>query len=300
MLPLKMLGGYFEAELIGARIGASAMGFFQRTKESYGTDITASLPEGENTLAMDADPGAFSFLPAGYEIAKWSAEHPNSQFPAFIKAQMRLVALGLGVSYTTLASDLEGVNYSSIRAGILEERDEWRALQEWWIGAFYEPIFAEFLNAALLTGALKLDSRDFRKFLECKWTPRGFQWVDPLKEVQAGILAISIGLASRSGIAAERGDEFEEIVEETADDLAIAALYGVDVTGPPNVKKPTDATDVSNETADTPAGTSTASDDERALTDAEMQVWLRRANAPRIARALQRAGWSKPSTNGHH
>jgi capsid protein len=40
---------------------------------------------------------------------------------------LRKVATSLGISYSTLTSDLTQVNFSSIRAGTIEEREIWTA-----------------------------------------------------------------------------------------------------------------------------------------------------------------------------
>lgn len=229
MVPSKMLDGYTEAELVAARVGAAKMGFFQRKD---GTD-PGNLPEGteDGSLTMEANPGAFGILPEGYEIADFNVDHPNAGFGAFVKTAMRFIASGLGVSYNALASDLEGVNYSSLRSGLLIERDMWRCYQEWWIGAFLRPVYREWLNVALLSGKLVLDSRDFRKFLDIEWIPRGWAWVDPLKDTQAGVDGVANGLISRQMLLAEQGIDIEDVLEQLSAEAKMADELGIDISG---------------------------------------------------------------------
>jgi lambda family phage portal protein len=230
MLPMHMLGGYTEAELVAARTAAAKMGFFTRKDEN--SPPPPAGDEKNNEIIMNADPGTFEFAPDGYDLADWSPEHPSTAFPTFVKAMLREISTGLGVSYNSLANDLENVNYSSMRSGLLIERDMWRLLQGWWVSSLMRRVFREWLNAALLSGALKLDSRDPRKFLAGKWTPRGWQWVDPLKDVQAAVVAIQTGLGSRTEYLAEQGEDPEEVMKELAAELALADELGVDVSGP--------------------------------------------------------------------
>jgi lambda family phage portal protein len=229
MVSLKMLSGYVEAELVAARIGASAMGFFQKKADA---GSAGALPTNEGSFTMEANPGTFGILPDGYEVSEWNPDHPATAFGEFVKSGLRQVSTGLGVSYNALANDLEGVNYSSIRAGLLVERDMWRCVQRWWIAAFLRPVFKEFLNMALLHGALTLDSRDFRKFTKMKFVPRGWAWVDPLKDTQAGIAGIGAGLASRTALLAEQGLDIESVFEELAAEEELAEEYDVDVSTP--------------------------------------------------------------------
>ena len=46
-----------------------------------------------------------------------------------------------------MANDLEGVNFSSIRSGTLEERDKWAADQQWFIETVLERIQQTHPNA---------------------------------------------------------------------------------------------------------------------------------------------------------
>lgn len=228
---LKMLGGYTEAELVAARTAAAKMGWFQKKADAgSGAEINAD-PE-TNSIVMEANPGSIEFAPDGWEFTSWDPQHPSGAFAAFVKAKLREVATGLGVSYNALANDLEGVNYSSIRSGLLIERDLWRAIQEWWIAAFMRRIYREWLNASLLSGALVLDSRDARRFYAAKFSPRGWAWVDPLKDTQAGLLAIQSGLASRQMLLAEQGLDFEEVLDDLAEENEMAAAFGLDISGP--------------------------------------------------------------------
>lgn len=231
MMPAKMLDGYVEAEVVAARIGSSKMGFFQQKDAA---DAEPPISDAENPKAkieMEASPGTFEELPPGYEFKEWNPEHPAVAFPNFLKAIQRWIAAGLGVGYNQLADDLEGVNYSSIRSAMLVERDEWRALQGDWIDKFLQPLYCEWLDYAQLSGQLVLDGRDDTAFQEVTFVPRGWEWVDPLKDVNASVAEIDNGLNSRSRVCAEQGADFEEIAEELAEEQEIIDELGLVLTG---------------------------------------------------------------------
>lgn len=87
-----------------------------------------------------------------------------------------------------------------------------------------EPIFEAWLESALMMGAiavggvpLTLDPSRLRKVV---WQPRGWQWVDPLKEADAAAQAIRMRTRSVSSIIRERGEDPDEVWQELADDLA--------------------------------------------------------------------------------
>jgi len=133
---LQMLDGYEEAEVTAARIAASKGGFYTREGDSEytGDDKVNNQP------VQEIEPGTFEILPAGFDFKQYDPTHPTTAFPAFMKAVLRGISSAFDVSYNYLANDLEGVNYSSIRAGVLDERDVWRQIQQYMITHFYTPI----------------------------------------------------------------------------------------------------------------------------------------------------------------
>jgi lambda family phage portal protein len=224
MFELRMLGGYIEAELVAARTGAAKMGFFEHTDPSSFVE-----PNPDAKYRMEAQPGVIETIPPGMKFTPWSPDHPASAFPMFVKAMLRFVASSLGVSYNALASDLEGVNYSSMRSGLLIERDQWKMLQSFLKEQMLQPIFEQWISMALLSGALVLDSRDPSRFCAGKWEPRGWMWVDPLKDVQSGILAIGAGLTSRDALISEQGGDVEEVFEQLSEENKLQDEFELDL-----------------------------------------------------------------------
>src|SRR5262245_12012459 len=134
---------------------------------------------------MEVSPGQFEALPTGFEFEAFDPQHPTQGFPFFVKACLRGIASGFGVSSNTLANDLEGVNLSTIRAGVLVEREECKAIQGWFIEQFCEPVFEAWLAWQLcVTLALPLPIAKLDKFNDPDWKPRRWPWVDPLKDVR--------------------------------------------------------------------------------------------------------------------
>ncbi|HEX9254411.1 MAG TPA: phage portal protein, partial [Candidatus Angelobacter sp.] len=222
MIASKMLHGYIESELVASRVTSAKPGWFY-----YSDPAAYEAPNPDQPLRMEANPGVYEKLPPGLRFEANPADHPANAFESFTKTNLRLEACGLGVSYNALANDLVGVNYSSLRSGLLIERDRWSVLQQWFIESFMRPIFNDWLAMALLSGALKLDSRDPARFCEGVFLPRGWQWVDPLKDSQAAIIDIAAALNSPARVVAERGDDLEEIYEEIAEAEKLAKKYGI-------------------------------------------------------------------------
>lgn len=230
-----MLGGYKEAELVAARVSAAKAGFIEKT---FPDGMPYPEEEGGTGRTMEVEPGIIEELPMGASFKPWDPTHPNTAFGEFIKSTLRGIAAGMGVSYNSLSSDLEGVNYSSIRAGLLDEREEWMQIQSWLIDHFCRPVFRDWLKMALLSGMVQLPAGKISKFTADTWRGRRWQWVDPEKDVRAGLLAVEGGLKSRRQLVAEAGGDFEETLDEIAQDNELAKDAGVELAGP-NGKQPT-------------------------------------------------------------
>ena len=93
---------------------------------AHGWALNGPYKFGQGT---DAEAGSFGVLPPGYKFESWDPDYPHQNYENFVKARLRSIASGLGIAYHTLANDLSDVNFSSARAGTLEERDNWIVLQ---------------------------------------------------------------------------------------------------------------------------------------------------------------------------
>lgn len=226
MTRLKMLDGYAEAELMAARTGAAKMGFFtKQTPDGWTGEI-----DGDGNLAMDASPGTIEELPPGVDFKSWDTNHPNSGYGEFVKNCLRGVATSLGISYNTLASDLEGVNYSSIRAGLLEEREVWRSIQRFLIEHLCEPVFEEWLTLELLSGRLGLPFEKMWKFNAPEFRGRRWAWVDPKKDIEAAVMAVEHRHRSLRDVIAEGGGDIFDVLRTTKADEELAASLGITLT----------------------------------------------------------------------
>jgi lambda family phage portal protein len=239
MLRMEMLGKFDLAAMVAARKGAETIGFF---KSATGEAPKLDGVSDDGNQVSTSVPGSYDTLPEGFDFIAHDTKYPSDVYGTFVKSALRGIASGLGVSYNSLASDLEGVNYSSIRAGVLEERDNWMIWQGWMIEALMRPIYEGWLEAALLAGAIKtptgqpLPATKLDKFLSHHWQGRRWAWVDPLKDVNANIAAIDAGLKSRREVIAEQGRDIEEVWTQLQAEADMAESMGLSLGAEPVVE----------------------------------------------------------------
>lgn len=214
---MKLLTGYEDASLIAAKAGASKMGFFvSETGDQYtGDDVDSS-----GNLISDFEAGIIEQLPSGVRFESFDPGYPQGEFANFVKSCLRGIASGLGVDYTSLANDLEGVNYSSIRQGELAVREVWKGLQSFMVEDFLDPIFDRWIVTQYQRGSIKIAgrplSRSIANYTGHYWQPRRWGWVDPLKDIEARAREYELGVTSITRIITESGNDPEEIWQERA------------------------------------------------------------------------------------
>lgn len=227
---LKMLDGFEEAALVNARVAASKMGFFVSPEGDgfIGDDYDNHAP------IMDASPGTFSQLPQGMDFKAFDPSQPTDNFADFEKAILRGIASGLGVSYVSLANNLEGVSYSSIRQGTIEDRDHFKMMQQFMIDAFIDPVYRAWLEMAITVGKLNLPMGKYDLFADnVIYRPRGFAWVDPQKEINASVTALNNGIVTLQDIHAQYGKDTEDVFEQINRESELADRYGIDTAFQP-------------------------------------------------------------------
>lgn len=239
---LNMEGGYEEAELVAARVGASKMGFFHSPEGDYPTSgEMGPIPGGEGgpdgtnyndgELVDEATPGTFEQLPDGVNFTAFDPQHPTSAYADFTRAVLRGAASGLNVAYNTLANDLEGVNFSSIRSGVLEEREQWRVIQNWLAEQLLDDVYDEWLPWQIDFGTLKMlpAHKTESKYSAITWEPRGWQWVDPLKDTKANADEYLLGTTTLTDIARANGKNLRDIFKQRRAELNMADEFGLTV-----------------------------------------------------------------------
>ncbi len=219
ILGLNQYGRYEEAVVVAARASAAKFAVIQQTMaEGWSPDDEDAVGHDRNadgTAVMTANAGEIPVLDPGETLNFTDPRFPTTTHKDFTQTMLRNIASGLLVSYPSLANDLEGVNFSSIRAGLVDERDCWRVLQHWFIDHFIKPVFYKWLKMALLTtlADITLTSSQMRQI---GWRARGWEWVDPLKDADSAVLRLGNMLTTYSRELANQGLDFEAVAEERA------------------------------------------------------------------------------------
>lgn len=227
-------------ELSAAELEASRMSSMTfatiKTPEADKPPSVQTDEEADGTPVMDMQPGLIQQLLPGEELDLHSPNRPNPSLEAFIRHMVREMAAGAGCSYESLSRDYSQSNYSSSRLALLDDRDTWKALQQWWIRSFRMPLHRVWLRQAVLARAIPgvpvgQYAVDPEKFEAVLFKPRGWSWIDPTKEVTAYKEAIKAGLTTLTDVIAQTADgrDIEDVIATRARELEMLEEAGIEV-----------------------------------------------------------------------
>ena len=216
MVRLFLLDQYDDAELDRKKTAAMFAGFITKTapEEQLMGEIEADL---DGAAIASLEPGTMQVLLPGEDVKFSSPADVGGGYEAFQYRTLLSIAASVGLPYHLVTGDVRQANYSSLRAELVEFRRRIGQLQHGVIAhQLCRPIWRRWLEDAALSGALDLENLDTA--LPVQWIPPRWDWVDPLKDIQAQLLAIEAGLLSRRKAVEATGYDIEEIDRENAAD----------------------------------------------------------------------------------
>lgn len=214
MIPLKVLGDYDDAELERKRIAALFAGFV--TKPSPEGDMLGEQQEDLDAgMVAPLEPGLMQVLLPGEDVKFAEPADVGGSYEAFQYRTLSQIAAAVGLPYATITGDLRQVNYSSIRAGLVEFRRKVEQLQHAvFVFQLCRPVWKAWMNAAVLSERLQFGAGYVAApatYQAVKWIAPAWAWVDPLKDRQAEKLAVEMGWKSRGDVIEAEGYDPEEV-----------------------------------------------------------------------------------------
>lgn len=227
---IKMLDGYREAETMNRRIAASVMGFFKKavpTREGIPA-LADREDEDRGLLEMDVEPGKLRELPEGLDFEKFDPGGSQTDYHSFESQIKRDISMSLMISSMSHGMETQGVSYSAGRTITLEDQEFYREVQSSIIDRILKPVFRMWLSMRVMQTESTIPPTRIdairRSFV---FRGRGWNWVDPAKDVKANADALKTGQTSLSRVAADRGIDRDDLLDEIEEDQRAAKQRGL-------------------------------------------------------------------------
>lgn len=220
MLKMRDLDEYDEAELVRKKIEACFAAFVTGVEDEATLGSAQTNAAGQRVESFE--PGMIEYLEPGKDV-KFASPASSGGYAEYMRFQLHAIAAGVGLTYELLTGDLSQVNYSSIRAGLIEFRRRMEALQwQLMVPGLCEPVWRRFVQAAQAAGQLPQDAG-----IIADWTAPRFEAVDPLKDIQADVLAVRAGVMTLKEAIARQGYEPAQVLREIAETNAELDALGI-------------------------------------------------------------------------
>lgn len=213
------LNGYIEAHVVAARGGANKMLLVEKEADAEDNGWEGDEVDEEGNKLEYMSPGLTEYLNPGEKAHMLDPVFPQGEFWSFVKAMLRKIFAGRGIDYNSTAGDLEGVNYSSMRSGKENERNTWMLKQQMLIDYLITPVYETVLKYMLLYGVVNLPYSKFDKFNKPIWIPKRWPYFDPLKDVQAAVMAINNALSTRGRELSKQGEDYYDTIHDLSNEM---------------------------------------------------------------------------------
>ena len=234
MVKLRELGTYEEAELIRKRLEACFAAIVTNPEgladlTTGEISVTPGITDMAGNKVESLEPGLMFYARGGSDI-KFAQPTAMGGYADYKREELHSVAAGALITYELLTGDLTRVNYSSIRAGMLEYRRLIESLQ--WttiIPVLCNPMWRDFINYGVAVGKLPMGTP-----YGVTHSPPRFESIDPLKDSMSDLIDTRAGFTSTPRAITRRGDDPFEILNEQAEFLKVANSLGLVLDSDPS------------------------------------------------------------------
>jgi capsid protein len=203
----------FEDKMKQSRI-LSRLGIRINKKDRDSFDEAADSVADTGESYMDLD---FQGLVAAEDGSLQAIKLDDSlkeSFNPLLKNNLIQLAVGMGISYQVISSDLEGMNFAASRANIINDNRFFRAIFKWYTKTVLQRRYERFVEMEIFQG--KVPGVTYQMYLDdpwyytqCYWLPMdGEEWVDPLRDAESIKLLYGLGQVTYQEICAMSGKDY--------------------------------------------------------------------------------------------
>lgn len=203
----------------------------------YATKFLGAISQyANNARNMTIDGARIPHLMPGTKLNLHPMGTPGGVGTEFESSLLRYIAANLDVSYEQLSKDYSETNYSSARAGMNET---WKAMQsrkrmvaDRVATMIYRLWLEEALNAGEVTSMPRrapnfYEGMNMEAYTSCDWIGASRGQIDELKETQAAILRLKMGLSTYEEELSRQGKDWRATFAQMKREKALLDEYKI-------------------------------------------------------------------------
>jgi len=181
-----------DAEVAAYRVGALYAAFVKQS-ETFLSDMERAKASHQGLAPIDLVPGQITYLRPGQEVIFSKPGREGIDYVEFMRHQLHLAAMGLGVPYEILTGNYEKVNFASAKAGRINYKLTVSSIQSQHLKfTFCNNVWKRWMDMAVLVGVLPF--RDYyanrAQYQNVLWQPPGWESLEPLRDMQEHVAGL--------------------------------------------------------------------------------------------------------------
>lgn len=219
---------YTESELTAALVESFFTAFIKTdsgdTTEMPFNEVGDGQPGEEDSMSYDPNeyelgPGTINVMNPGEDVTFADPKRPANGFEAFVKTIAKLIGAALEIPYDLLLKEFNA-SYSASRAALLEAWKSFRMYRNWFATDFCQPVYELWMHEAVARGRISApgfwnDPLIKEAWLKSEWIGPSQGQLDPVKEVNAEILAVAHGFTTNEDAAIRlNGSDWNSNIEK--------------------------------------------------------------------------------------
>lgn len=226
---------FIMAVSVKERIMACLAVFIKKTFPTVGPGRAGVVDSNQGEKASYEgkllSPGMIKEMNAGDEAQVINPSGQGADATSFTKLLHRLIGAGQGISYEATSRDMSESTYSSARQGMIEDDLTYEKEKELLLENVLDEIYETFVISCVLCGAVSIPDfwENKEQYLNHEWTQEPKPWIDPQKEAGADSTALKTGQKTYKQIAAEKGRDWRDQIDDIAEVIEYGREKGVDM-----------------------------------------------------------------------
>jgi lambda family phage portal protein len=205
---LRDIDEYADAEIIRKKIESCLAAMVTQPEGADGPTLGSMAVDSNGIKVEEFRPGMVMYGAPGVDV-KFNQPQSSGDFSEHKKTELREVSVGLDIPYVVLDDNLEAVNYSSYRGGLLSFRDSVDDYRwNWLIPQVLNPIYRRFIDKLFVIGAIA------KAEYAVNWDPPPFDLLDRELEAKADMLELQIGKTTYPQLVGRSGYDVDEQISE--------------------------------------------------------------------------------------
>lgn len=209
------------------------------TKGSYGAQSTSQTSTGETRTEEGYGPGMEYFGAPGETLKGFSPNVPNNEYFQQVRLILQIIGVNFGLPLCLVLMDGSETNFSGWRGAVDEARKGFVADQLNLVRRFHRPVYKWWLTKEMEADAGLAAMADKLDIYAHNWNLPTWSYIEPVADAEGDAVQLRNALTSPRRLHAARGNDWEELSEEIADDNLYAIENAAKKAARFNEKNPT-------------------------------------------------------------